>query len=221
MARQCRLEGASCRDMIDKPYAPSCDRNRDPILAVLREVFADRRRVLEIGSGTGQHAVHFAAALPHLTWQCSDRDEHLPGMRLWLHEAELPNTPPPIVLDVEGAWPDARFDALFSANTLHIMGWKQVEAMFGAMPRVLADDAIVVIYGPFKVGGRHTSESNETFDASLRAKAPHQGVRDVADVDALARRAGLVRIDDRPMPANNRCLVWRRAGSTQPSDTLR
>ena len=198
---------------MDKPYAPSCDRNRDPILAVLRERFADRRRVLEIGSGTGQHAVHFAAALPHLSWQCSDRDANLPGIRLWLDEAALPNTPPPIALDVEGRWPDARYDAVFSANTLHIMGWPQVERMFAALPGVLADDAVVAIYGPFNVDGRPTSESNASFDATLRAKAPHQGLRDVADVDALARRAGLALVEDRPMPANNRCLVWRRSAA--------
>lgn len=196
---------------MDKPHAPACERNRDPILAVLREHFADRRRVLEIGSGTGQHAVHFAAALPRLTWQCSDREENLPGIRMWLDEARLPNTPAPIALDVDGRWPDARYDALFSANTLHIMAWPQVERMFAALPDVLADDAVVAIYGPFHVNGRATSDSNAAFDASLRSRAPHQGLRDVADVDALARRAGLALVEDRPMPANNRCLVWHRA----------
>ena len=202
---------------MDKPHAPACDRNRDPILAVLREHFADRRSVLEIGSGTGQHAVHFAAALPHLRWQCSDREENLPGIRMWLDEARLPNTPAPVALDVDGRWPDARYDALFSANTLHIMAWPQVERMFSALPGVLADDAVVAIYGPFNVDGRHTSESNAAFDASLRTRAPHQGLRDLADVAALARRAGLALVEDRPMPANNRCVVWRRA----PADRSR
>ena len=124
---------------MDKPYSPACDRNRDPILAVLREHFADRRRVLEIGSGTGQHAVHFAAALPHLVWQTSERAQNLPGLRLWLDEAALPNTPPPLALDVNAAWPQARFDAVFSANTLHIMSWADVVAMFRALPGVLAE----------------------------------------------------------------------------------
>lgn len=109
--------------MHDKPYAPACDRNRDPILAVLREHFADRQQVLEIGSGTGQHAVHFAAALPPLVWQTSDRHGQLAGIRLWLDEAALPNTPPPLALDVNGPWPRQRFDAVFSANTLHILAW--------------------------------------------------------------------------------------------------
>lgn len=196
---------------MDKPHAPSCERNRDPILAVLREHFAHRRAVLEIGSGTGQHAVHFAAAMPHLEWQCSDREANLPGIRLWLDEAALSNTPDPIALDVNGGWPARRYDAVFSANTLHIMGWPEVERLFAALPGVLAADATLVVYGPFNVGGRFTSESNAAFDAQLRAKAPQQGLRDLEAVDALARGAGLALVADRPMPANNRCLVWRSA----------
>ena len=194
---------------VDKPCAPSCDRNRGPILAVLRDHFADRRKVLEIGSGTGQHAVHFAAALPHLVWQCSDREPQLAGMRLWLDEAALPNTPAAIALDVNGAWPAQRYDAVFSANTLHIMGWPEVERLFAHLPGVLADDATLAVYGPFNVGGRFTSESNAAFDAWLKAEAPHQGLRDAEAVDALARRAGLALVENREMPANNRCLVWR------------
>lgn len=195
--------------MTDKPYAPACDRNRDPILAVLREHFADRTRVLEIGSGTGQHAVYFAAALPHLVWQCSDRAEVLPGTRLWLDEAALPNTPPPRPLDVRrGPWPSGRFDALFSANTLHIMGWDEVQALFAALPGVLVADATVAIYGPFNRAGRHTSPGNAAFDAKLRAEDPRMGLRDAEAVDALARAAGLRLAADLAMPANNACLVW-------------
>lgn len=196
---------------MDKPHAPSCERTRDPILAVLREHFAHRRAVLEIGSGTGQHAVHFAAALPHLMWQCSDREANLPGIRLWLDEAALSNTPAPIALDVNGAWPARRYDAVFSANTLHIMGWPEVGHLFAALPGVLAPEATLIVYGPFNVEGRFTSESNAAFDAQLRAKAPQQGLRDLEAVDALARGAGLALVEDRPMPANNRCLVWRTA----------
>jgi len=195
---------------MDKPHAPACDRNRDPILAVLRECFAGRSRVLEIGSGTGQHAVHFAAALTHLTWQCSDRPENLPGIRMWLDEAALPNTPPPIALDVGGRWPRARYDAVFSANTLHIMGWPEVERLFSALPDVLDDAATLAIYGPFNFGGSFTSDSNAAFDASLRARDPRQGLRDAEAVDALARAAGFAHLENRAMPANNRCLVWRR-----------
>ena len=194
---------------VDKPCAPSCDRNRGPLLAVLRERFAGRTKVLEIGSGTGQHAVHFAAALPHLVWQCSDREPQLAGMRLWLDEAALPNTPAPIALDVNGAWPAQRYDAVFSANTLHIMGWPDGESLFAALPGVLANDATMVVYGPFIVAGRFTSESNAAFDARLNAEAPHRGLRDVEAVDALARTSGLALVEQREMPANNLCLVWR------------
>ena len=195
----------------DKPYSPACERNRDPILAALRTHFADRRRVLEIGSGTGQHAVHFAAALPHLAWQTSDRAEWLPGTRLWLAEAGLPNTPPPIELDVRGPWPAERFDAVFSANTLHIMGWAEVKALFAALPAVLTDDARLTVYGPFNYGSRFTSESNAAFDASLKADDPKRGIRDFEAVDALARSIGFTLIEDLAMPANNRCLSWHRA----------
>ncbi|MFN3593716.1 MAG: DUF938 domain-containing protein [Thiobacillaceae bacterium] len=194
----------------DKPYAPACERNRDPILAVLREHFADRRQVLEIGSGTGQHAVHFAAALPHLTWQTSDRPENLPGIRLWLDEAALPNTPPPPLLDVNGPWPQQRFDAAFSANTLHILAWAEVERLFAGLAGVLTETAKLVIYGPFNNGGRYTSESNARFDAMLRAEAAHQGIRDFEAVHALAAGIGFTLLEDLAMPANNRCLIWQR-----------
>lgn len=194
-----------------RPSAPSCERNRAPILSVLRRWFADRRRVLEIGSGTGQHAVHFAAALPGLTWRASDRADCLDGMRAWLDEAALPNTPPPLALDVaQGPWPRTRFDAAFSANTLHIMGWPEVEACFEGLARVLEDDALLVVYGPFNHGGAYTSESNRAFDGWLRSRDARSGIRDFEAVDALARGIGLALVEDAAMPANNRCLVWRR-----------
>jgi len=198
---------------MDKPYAPACERNRDPILDVLRKHFADRRRVLEIGSGTGQHAVHFAAALPHLVWQTSERARNLAGIRLWLEEAALANTPPPVVLDVNAAWPAARFDAVFSANTLHIMAWDDVSVMFQALPQVLEQDATLAFYGPFNYGGRATSESNALFDARLKEDDPRQGVRDIEAVDALAQAIGFGLAADIAMPANNRTLVWRRVSS--------
>ncbi|MGN6517836.1 MAG: DUF938 domain-containing protein [Dokdonella sp.] len=198
--------------MDDKPYSAACERNREPILGVLRDAFADRRRVLEIGSGTGQHAVHFAAALPALEWQCSDRAGNLPGIRAWLAGANLPNTPAPLTLDIAaGPWPRGSFDAVYSANTLHIMAWNEVEALFAALPALTTDDAALAIYGPFNVDGRPTSESNAAFDASLRARAAHMGLRDIAAVDALARGAGFTLTADVAMPANNRILLWRRA----------
>lgn len=229
----------------DKPFSPACERNREPILALLRERFGDRRRVLEIGSGTGQHAVHFAAAMPWLVWQCSDRAEHLPGIRQWLDEAALPNTPAPLALDVAtGPWPSrppaapgrderspnaadgagrvsarsARFDAVFSANTLHIMGWPEVQAFFAGVDRVLpppgkpgaAPSASLVVYGPFNYAGRYTSDSNRAFDGWLQARDPRSGIRHFEAVDALARAIGLRLAEDAAMPANNRCLVWVR-----------
>ena len=227
--------------MIDKPHAPSCERNREPILAVLREHFADRGHVLEIGSGTGQHAVHFAAALPWLTWQCSDRAEYLPGIGHWLDDAALPNTPAVVELDVaRGPWPFVaadssrvptpalprvaealrsgntqagerrRFDAAFSANTLHIMGWPEVEALFAGLGTVLADDATLVVYGPFNNGGVFSSNSNREFDGWLKARDPRSGIRDVEAVDGLAHGIGLRLVKEVAMPAHNRCLVWRR-----------
>jgi cyclopropane fatty-acyl-phospholipid synthase-like methyltransferase len=195
----------------DKPFSPACERNREPILQSLQTHFAKVRRVLEIGSGTGQHAVHFAAAMPWLQWQCSDRRENLPGIRAWLAEAALPNTPAPLPLDVStGPWLHRRFDAVFSANTLHIMAWPEVEAMFAGLNRTIAAAATVVVYGPFNYRGRFTSDSNREFDASLRTRDPRMGVRDIEAVDALAAAIGLARVADRGMPANNRLLVWRR-----------
>jgi len=196
---------------LDKPYSPSCDRNREPILAVLREHFVDRHDVLEIGSGTGQHAVHFAAAMPWLRWQCSDVADNLPGIRMWLDEAALPNTPAPIELDVaRGPWPPQTFDAVFSANSLHIMGWGEVEALFAGLDAALAPDATLVVYGPFNYDGDYTSDSNREFDSWLKARDPRSAIRDFEAVDALASAIGLRLVDDVAMPANNRCLVWRR-----------
>ena len=196
----------------EKPFAPACERNREPILALLREAMADRTRVLEIGSGTGQHAVHFAAAMPWLQWQCSDMAEHLPGIALWQAEAALPNLPPPIALDVRDAdWPAGDVDAVFSANTLHIMGWPAVEAFFAGVAGVLRHPGdLLTVYGPFNIGGDYTSDSNREFDAWLKARDPESGLRDLGAVDALARAAGLRLDADVAMPANNRCVVWRR-----------
>ena len=197
--------------MIEKPDAPSCARNREPILGALRTHFAERTKVLEIGSGTGQHAVYFAAALPQLCWQTSERAGNLAGIRAWLAEENLPNTPPPIELDVAGPWPRQRFDALFSANTLHIMSWAEVELMFQRLPDVMTDDAKLAIYGAFNYQGRFTSASNAAFDAQLRQRGAHQGLRDFEAVNALARTAGMLLVEDIAMPSNNRCLIWRRS----------
>jgi hypothetical protein len=156
---------------------------------------------LEIGAGTGQHAAHFRAALPHLVWQASDRAENLPGIRQWGVDA--------IELDVDGTWPDIDADAVFSANTCHIMSWPQVERMFEGIGRIRSVKT-VCLYGPFNYGGRHTSESNARFDAMLRGRDPASGLRDFEEMVELGRKAGLRLIEDNPMPANNRLLVFGR-----------
>lgn len=196
-----------------KPWSEACERNRAPILEVLRGAFAGATEVLEIGSGTGQHAVFFAAAMPQLVWQPSDRPEHLAGIAAWRDEAGLPNLRAPLALDVDGEWPVTECDALFSANTLHIMSWASVEQFFRGAGRVLRPGGVLAVYGPFSYGGRHTAESNARFDAFLRARDALSGVRDFDAVSALAHSNGLEFCDDHALPANNRVLIWRRSSS--------
>ncbi|MGF1642800.1 MAG: DUF938 domain-containing protein [Thiotrichales bacterium] len=196
---------------MNKPYAESCEQNRDPIFAVMQPLFEDRRAVLEIGSGTGQHAIYFAERLPHLIWHTSDREECHPGIALWLQEAALPNTRGPWLLDVAGTpWPELAIDAVFSANTAHIMHWPEVQSCFAGVGAALPPGGRFVLYGPFNYGGRYTSESNARFDDWLRARDPASGIKDVEALDALARAAGMRLQGDFEMPANNRILLWER-----------
>lgn len=193
-----------------KPFSEACERNREPILAVLKRIFADRKRVLEIGSGTGQHAAYFAPALPHLVWQPSDVAEHLPGIRMWVEEAGVPNLRSPLELDVDRAWPDTFADGVFSANTCHIMSWAQVERLFGGVGHRLPAGGVFALYGPFNYAGRHTSESNARFDAMLRERDPLSGLRDAEAIVAIAEREYLSKKEDVAMPANNRLLIFRK-----------
>jgi cyclopropane fatty-acyl-phospholipid synthase-like methyltransferase len=198
---------------MDKPFSPACERNRLPILNVLRPLLAGAESVLEIGSGTGQHAVFFAAQMPHLIWQTSDLPENHRGIRMWLEEAALANVLPPLVLDVNAdIWPVAHVDAVFTANTMHIVSWPSVEKMFAGVSGVVNADGLFCAYGPFSYDGRHTSESNARFDLSLRNQNPHSGIRDFARVCELAARNDLTLQDDHAMPANNRLLIFRKAG---------
>lgn len=199
--------------MTDKPFAPACERNREPIRAVLANYLPGRRQVLEIGSGTGQHAVYFAAAFADLIWQTSDVAANLPGIRRWLADAALPNTPPPLLFDVKQSPTLGNYDVVFSANTLHIMSWGEVEQMFAGLPTYTTPDALLLIYGPFNDDGAFTSESNARFDAQLRQDHPQRGIRDRADVNRCAAAAGFVAVQNHAMPANNRLLVWRRAST--------
>jgi cyclopropane fatty-acyl-phospholipid synthase-like methyltransferase len=198
--------------MAHKPHAPACERNRDAILEVLRRSLPDRGRVLEIGSGTGQHAVYFAETLPGLLWQPTERAAALPGIEAWRAEAALPNLARPLCLDVaRDPWPPGPYDAVFTADTLHIMSWDEVCALFAALQGVMASDAVLIVYGPFRFNGGHTADSNRAFDEWLQARSPAMGLRDFEAVDALARGAGLMLVERCAMPANNFCAVWRRA----------
>ena len=194
------------------PHAPATERNREPILAVLRQAFANRIRVLEFGSGTGQHAVYFARALPHLKWHTSDLPENHPGIRAWIAQAGLPNVVPPSALDIgrPETWPMTRHDAIFSANSLHIMPWSAVEQFFAGIDKVLESEGLLAVYGPFNYHGTYTSDSNREFDGWLKQRSALSAIRDFEAVDALANGIGLRLVDDHAMPANNRLLVWRR-----------
>jgi SAM-dependent methyltransferase len=195
----------------DLPFSEACERNKGPILEILSEVLPEPARVLEIGSGTGQHAVHFGRHLPHVSWQSSERAEYLAGLIARIEAEGTPNLPPPIALDVtQTAWPAQKFDAIYSANTLHIMSWPEVEAFFAGVGRILRDGGSLVVYGPFRYSGAFTTESNAEFDCALRARDPSSGIRDFEAVDALAAAQGLRLLADYVMPANNQLLVWAR-----------
>jgi SAM-dependent methyltransferase len=192
--------------------AESCERNKGPILEVLRRELATARSVLEIGSGTGQHAVYFAAHLPQLRWQASEVPALLPALEARLRLEGAGNLPAPVALDVRTMpWPAAAVDAIFSANTLHIMGMDEVRAFFRGAGTALGAHGSLCVYGPFNYGGAFTSDSNARFDASLKARDARSGIRDFEALDALAQAAGLALQADHAMPANNRTLVWRRA----------
>ena len=189
-----------------------CERNKGPILGVLQRELARTRAVLEIGSGTGQHAVYFAAHLPQLRWQPSEVPALLPELAERIRLEGTANLAAPVALDVHcDPWPVADADAVFSANTLHIMAWPQVEDFFRGVGRVLAAGGALCVYGPFRFRGAYTSDSNGEFDRFLRARDPASGLRDFEALDALARAQGLQFAADHDMPANNRTLVWRRA----------
>lgn len=196
----------------NKPFSESCVQNCQPILDIIQPLFANSQSVLEVGSGTGQHAVYFASQLPHLTWHTSDVEANQHGINLWLTEAALSNTRPPIELDVfQEDWPNIQVDSVFSANTAHIMSWAAVKQLIQGVGKLLPKDGTFCLYGPFNYNGSFTSESNARFDQWLKQRDPLSGVRDFEAVNQLAKGAQLVLIEDHPMPANNRILCWRKA----------
>ncbi|WP_455212011.1 DUF938 domain-containing protein [Kaarinaea lacus] len=192
-----------------KPYSESCDQNKHPILEVIRKEFAHAKHVLEIGSGTGQHAVFFGEQLPNLIWQTSDRLEYHAGIHLWLNESNLPNVLPPIELDVAlDHWPQQTYGAIFSANTAHIMSTPEAEHMFNGVGKLLQPGGRFCLYGPFNYHGQYTSESNARFDQWLKQRDPNSGIKGLDQVSQWAEQAGLIFADDYEMPVNNRILVW-------------
>jgi len=194
-----------------KPFAESSEQNKIPILAVLKQYCSEVETVLEIGSGTGQHAVFFAEQFPHLTWIASDQLEYHAGIKMWLKDSGLTNIQGPLLLDVnQSDWPIKQTDTVFSANTVHIMGWPCVEKMFNGIGKILKEGGVFCLYGPFNYNGKFSSESNARFDLWLKQRDPVSGVRDFEALQILADKAGLVFIDDVEMPANNRVLVWKK-----------
>ncbi|PXX91743.1 methylase [Marinobacter vulgaris] len=194
-----------------KPFSQACENNKQPILERIRQTFTGPGTILEIGTGTGQHAVHFASAMPYLVWQPSDRPGASSHCLGWIEDSTLTNICPPVELDAASAdWPVERIDGAYSANTAHIMAWNEVESMFAGLARRMHTGMPFCLYGPFSYGGAHTSDSNRLFDRHLRAQAPHMGIRDMDDLLGLAAQAGFRLESDHGMPANNRLLVWRK-----------
>ena len=194
---------------MEKPYAESCEQNREPILSVIEPLLKDKQTVLEIGSGTGQHAVYFSEKMPHLLWQPSDQSQYLTGIQMWRNEANLKNLAEPLELDVTRSnWPNEKFDVIFSANTLHIMHWNDVQAFFNGIEDRLHENGLLLIYGPFNYNFQYTSESNARFDNWLKERDPGSGIRHFEEVNELASQNGLTLIDDK---------TWVRAGSSNRS----
>jgi len=191
-------------------FSDACERNKDPILKILKHEFNNSNLVLEIGSGTGQHAVYFGKHLSHLNWQPTDLNENLASIKERIELETTDNVKPPVELDVsKHPWPILHVDAVFTANTFHIMSWELVENFFVGLGEVLNSSGALCVYGPFKYRGKYTSESNKKFDGFLKSRDPQSGIRDFEDVNILAIQQGLKLIKDYSMPANNQCIVWK------------
>lgn len=196
---------------MNKSFSQSCENNKDPILQVIKTVYLEPTTVWEIGSGTGQHACYFAHHLSHLNWQPTDRDESLKGINCWAEEAGLANLKRALALNVtDKKWSCQSIDAVFTANTLHIMHWPEVECFFSRLASYLSKKATVCVYGPFNYNGQYTSDSNKQFDRWLIARDPQSGIRDFEAIEQLAKSACLKLENDFSMPANNRLLVLKK-----------
>lgn len=193
-----------------KPFSPACENNAEPILAVIFRYFQSGDFILEVGSGTGQHAVYFAEHLPQIVWQTSDRQENHAGINLWIDDYNGNNIQRPLDLDVTQAWPKQSYDGVFSANTTHIMPWSANPYFFAGVAQVLKPEGYFCLYGPFNQNDEYTSESNRQFDALLKSQDSLMGLRNKQAVDELAENNGLVSVATHTMPANNLLLVWRK-----------
>lgn len=197
---------------MEKPYSAACERNRQPILEVLKDTITQSdRRLLEIGSGTGQHAVYFAPEFPQLEWFPTDLSVNIPGMSMWFKEANIKNIQKPVRLDVsKDDFPKLKFDLVFTANTLHIMHWKDCKSLMKLLGNRLREGSRAMFYGPFKYKGEFTSESNAAFDVTLKERDPLSGIRAFEDILNQMTRNGFELVHDHEMPANNRMLVFNR-----------
>ncbi len=194
-----------------RKFSQACEQNKDPILEILKVAFKDCKKILEIGSGSGQHAIYFANHLPHLSWQPSDLLENLDSIRAWIDEHPSKNICSPIELDVtDEDWEVTQIDGIFSANCFHIMSWEKVEDFFRGVGQTLRPKGKLLVYGPFSYQGEHTSPSNARFDQYLKLQDPLSGVRDFMDLNKLAEDQALALVEDFAMPANNRCLLWQK-----------
>lgn len=197
--------------MKNKPYTESCDQNRSVILNIIRPLLLDSSSVLEIGSGTGQHAVYFAENLPHIIWNTSDCIENIEGIQIWLADTNSQQLPPTIELDVsQKNWPVLNIDTVFTANTCHIMNQQHVEAMFKEVSKILPKGGQLIIYGPFNYNNQYTSLSNKRFDQWLKQRNSGSAIRNFETLNEFAKQAGLNLIHDYEMPANNRILHWKK-----------
>ena len=194
---------------MNRPYSESCEQNKLAILEVINSYLKPGIEVLEIGSGTGQHAVYFAEQNPLIQWQTSDRPEYIAGIESWREFSGLSNIARAFVLDVCKQWPDRDYDLVFTANSLHIMGETEAQQCIIGSARIIKPGGYLIVYGPFNYNGRFTSESNCRFEQWLKHQNPKSGIKDFNWLDEIATMAGLKLIDDVAMPANNRILVWQ------------
>jgi cyclopropane fatty-acyl-phospholipid synthase-like methyltransferase len=195
--------------MTNKPFAESCEQNKAVIYEAIEPYLLDGIEVLEIGSGTGQHAVHFAAMTPGIIWQTSDLAENMAAINAWISDSQLSNLPEPLELDVNSQWMDKTYDMMFSANTFHIMNQDQVEQFLLRCTACLKAGGHLIVYGPFNYQDSYTSPSNERFDGWLKTRDPESGIKHFEWIDTNARQSGLRLVNDIAMPSNNRILIWR------------